>query len=231
MRVDAGLRARLVTEASTPDPAMLQFLDPAKAFPLGDPPNYEPDPSESIAARAAATGRNVYELYLDLLMENDGRALVMRPLLNYTDANLDAVREMLLHPTSAWGLGDGGAHCGTTCDASTPTFMLSHWARDRTREQLPVEWVVRKMTSETASLYGLGDRGTVAPGLRADLNVIDHGGLRLHAPEMVYDLPGGARRFIQKADGYVATVVAGEVTFEHGEDTGARPGALIRGAR
>ena len=230
LRADADLRPRLVREASTPDPAMLQFLDPAKAFPLGDPPNYEPDASESIAARAAASGRDVYELYLELLLEDDGRALVMRPLLNYTDANLDAVREMLLHPTSAWGLGDGGAHCGTTCDASTPTFMLSHWARDRDRDQLPIEWVVRKMTSETASLYGLGDRGAVTAGLRADLNLIDHAGLRLHAPEMVHDLPGGARRFIQKADGYVATVVAGEVTFEHGEDTGARPGQLIRGA-
>ncbi|MGZ4795188.1 MAG: N-acyl-D-amino-acid deacylase family protein [Acidimicrobiia bacterium] len=231
LRADEHLRRRLVTEASTPDPAMLQFLDPAKAYPLGDPPDYEPDPSQSVAARAARAGRDVYELYLELLLEDDGRALIMRPLLNYTDANLDAVREMLLHPTSAWGLGDGGAHCGTTCDASTPTFMLTHWARDRTREQLPLEWVVRKMTAETASLYGLGDRGTLTVGKRADLNVIDHAGLRLHAPEMVYDLPGGARRFVQKADGYVATVVAGEVTFEHGEDTGARPGRLVRGAR
>ncbi len=225
------LRARLIAEASTPDPAMVQFLDPGKAFPLGDPPNYEPDPSESVAARAAAAGRDVYDLYLELLMQNNGRALIMRPLLNYTHANLDAVREMLLHPTSAWGLGDGGAHCGTTCDASTPTFMLAHWARDRDHGRLPLEWVVRKMTSETASLYGLSDRGTVAAGMRADLNVIDHAGLRLHAPEMTYDLPGGARRFIQRAEGYVATINAGQVTFEHGEDTGARPGQLIRGAR
>ncbi len=225
------LRARLVREASTPDPTMLQFLDPAKAFPLGDPPNYEPDPSESVAARAAAAGRDVYDLYLDLLMQNDGRALIMRPLLNYTHANLDAVREMLLHPTSAWGLGDGGAHCGTTCDASTPTFMLAHWARDRDHGRLPLEWVVRKMTSETASLYGLSDRGSVTVGMRADLNVIDHAGLQLHAPEMAYDLPGDARRFIQRAEGYVATINAGQVTFEHGEDTGARPGQLIRGAR
>ncbi|MEP6623128.1 MAG: amidohydrolase family protein [Acidimicrobiia bacterium] len=231
LRADPELRARVVREASTPDPAMLQFLDPAKAFPLGDPPNYEPDPSESVAARAAASGRDVYELYLELLMEQEGRALIMRPLLNYTDTNLDAVREMLLHPTSAWGLGDGGAHCGTTCDASTPTFMLTHWARDRDHDQLPLEWVIRKMTSETASLYGLADRGTIAPGMRADVNLIDHAGLRLHAPEMVYDLPGDARRFVQRADGYVATMVLGEVTLEHGEDTGARPGQLIRGAR
>lgn len=231
LRANADLRARLIAEAEHADPAMAQFLDPSRAYPLGDPPNYEPHPSESVAARAAQAGRNVHELYLELLMEDDGRALIMRPLLNYTDSNLDAVREMLLHPTSAWGLGDGGAHCGTTCDASTPTFMLTHWARDRDHDQLPLEWVVRKMTSETASLYGLGDRGVVAPGLRADLNVIDHAGLQLHAPEMAHDLPGDARRFIQKADGYVATILAGEVTLEHGEDTGARPGQLIRGAR
>jgi N-acyl-D-amino-acid deacylase len=228
---DPETRRRLVAEAQTPDPAMVQFLDPAKAFPLGDPPNYEPDPSTSIAARAASEGRNVYDLYYDLLMEDNGHALVMRPLLNYTDRNLDAVREMLLHPTSALGLGDGGAHCGTTCDASTPTYMLTHWARDRDHDRLPLEWVVRKMTSETASLYGLGDRGAVRPGLRADVNVIDHGRLQLRAPHMVHDLPGGARRFIQEADGYVATVVGGQVTLVEGQDTGARPGTLIRGAR
>lgn len=231
LRADGDLRARLVREASTPDPGMVQFLDPARAYPLGDPPDYEPDPADSIAARARAAGRDVYELYLDLLLDRDGHALVMRPLLNYTDGNLDAVREMLLHPTSAWGLGDGGAHCGTTCDASTPTFMLTHWARDRSHDRLPLEWVVRKMTTETASLYGLGDRGAITPGLRADLNVIDHAGLRLRAPEMVYDLPGDARRFVQRAEGYVATVLAGEVTFEHGQETGARPGRLVRGAR
>ncbi len=231
LRADPDLRARLIAEAAHADPAMTQFLDPSRAYPLGDPPNYEPHPSESVAARAAQAGRNVHELYLELLMEDDGRALIMRPLLNYTDSNLDAVREMLLHPTSAWGLGDGGAHCGTTCDASTPTFMLTHWARDRDHDQLPLEWVVRKMTSETASLYGLGDRGVVAPGMRADFNVIDHAGLALHAPEMAHDFPADARRFIQKADGYVATILAGEVTLEHGEDTGARPGQLIRGAR
>jgi N-acyl-D-aspartate/D-glutamate deacylase len=228
---DPELRHRLVAEARTPDPAMVQFLDPAKSFPLGDPPVYEPDPSTSVAGIAAAQGRDVYDVYYDLLLEDDGKALIMRPLLNFSYGNLDPVREMLLHPTSAWGLGDGGAHCGTTCDASTPTFMLTHWARDRDHDRLPLEWVVRKMTAETASLYGLGDRGVVRPGLRADLNVIDHGRLALHAPEMVHDLPGDARRFVQTAEGYVATVVNGEVTLVEGDDTGARPGALVRGAR
>jgi N-acyl-D-aspartate/D-glutamate deacylase len=228
---DPELRRKLVAEAAHPDPTMAQFLDPEKSFPLGDPPQYEPDPSTSIGARAAREGRDVYDLYYDLLLEDGGEALIMRPLLNFTDRNLDAVREMLLHPTSAWGLGDGGAHCGTTCDASTPTWMLTHWARDRDHDRLPIEWVVRKMTSETASLYGLGDRGTLRPGLRADVNVIDHARLRLHAPEMVHDLPGNARRFVQGSEGYVATVVAGEITLVEGQDTGARPGALVRGAR
>lgn len=228
---DPDLRRRLVAEAANPDSALAQFLDPARAYPLGDPPDYEPDPSRSIAARAAREGRDVYDLYYDLLLGDGGRALIMRPLLNYSYGNLDPVREMLLHPTSAWGLGDGGAHCGTTCDASTPTFMLTHWARDRDHDRIPIEWIVRKMTTETAALYGLGDRGALRPGLRADINVIDHAGLRLGAPHLVHDLPGGARRFIQKATGYVATVVHGQVTLRNGEDTGARPGALIRGAR
>jgi N-acyl-D-aspartate/D-glutamate deacylase len=228
---DPELRRKLVAEAATPDPTLAQFLDPDRTFPLGDPPSYEPDPGDSIAARAARAGRDVYDFYYDLLVAGEGRALMMRPLLNFSYRNLDPVREMLMHPTSAWGLGDGGAHCGTTCDASTPTFMLTHWARDRDHDRLPLEWVVRKMTAETAALYGLRDRGLVKPGMRADLNVIDHDRLTLHAPEMVYDLPGDARRFVQGAEGYVATIVSGEVTLVEGDDTGARPGRLIRGAR
>jgi N-acyl-D-aspartate/D-glutamate deacylase len=228
---DPGVRRALVADASSPDPALAQFVDPTKAFPLGDRPDYEPDPSDSIAARAARAGTDAYELYYDLLLEDGGRALVMRPLLNYSYQNLDPVREMLLHPTSAWGLGDGGAHCGTTCDASTPTFMLTHWVRDRARDRLPLEWVVRKMTSETASLYGLGDRGVVRPGAKADLNLLDLDGMALHPPEMVHDLPGDARRFVQRADGYLATIVSGDVTMASGQETGSRPGRLLRGAR
>jgi N-acyl-D-aspartate/D-glutamate deacylase len=156
----------------------------------------------------------------------------MRPLLGYSDFTQDPIREMLLHPTSALGLGDGGAHCGAMCDASNTTYMLTHWARDRHRGQrLPLEWVVRKMTQDTATLYGLGDRGRLAPGLKADLNIIDFERLSLHLPEMVFDLPGGARRLIQRSDGYRATIVSGQVVLRDGIDTGARPGALIRGAR
>ncbi|MEO6318790.1 MAG: amidohydrolase family protein, partial [Acidimicrobiales bacterium] len=152
-------------------------------------------------------------------------------VLNYTDGNLDAVGEMLQHPTSAFGLGDGGAHAGQTCDASTTTFLLSHWARDRDRGRLSVEEAVHKMTQATATLYGLGDRGVLAPGYIGDANVIDHERLQLHRPVLVDDLPGGASRLIQRADGYVTTIKSGQPIFVEGEDTGARPGALLRGAR
>lgn len=227
---DPEIRRRLLAEASSPDPTMRQFFDPDKSFPLGDPPDYEPHPSASIAQIAKRAGADVWSVFYDALLADNGHAFVMRPLLNYTDGNLDAVREMLMHPTTVWGLGDGGAHCGTTCDASTPTYMLTHWARDRSNG-IPLETVIKKMTSQTAGLFGLGDRGVLAPGMRADINVIDHAGLTLHAPVMVHDLPGDARRFIQRASGYVATILAGQVTLRNGEETGARPGALVRGAR
>jgi N-acyl-D-aspartate/D-glutamate deacylase len=139
---------------------------------------------------------------------------------------------MVENPATALGLGDGGAHCGAICDASIETYMLTHWVRGRSRgERLPLELVVRKMTSDTASLYGLGDRGEITPGKKADLNVIDLDRLELRRPEMHYDLPGGARRLLQRAEGYDATIVSGEVVLRDGEDTGARPGALLRGAR
>jgi N-acyl-D-aspartate/D-glutamate deacylase len=175
LRANPDLRARLVAEASHPDPAMLQFLDPSKAYPLGDPPNYEPAPEASIAAEAARTGRDPFEVLYDRMLELDGRQLLMLAILSYSDGDLEALRELLEHPASAFGLGDGGAHCGAICDASMTTFLLTHWARDRSRgPKLPIEWVVRKMTRDTAWLYGLRDRGVVAPGLKADLNVIDY---------------------------------------------------------
>jgi N-acyl-D-amino-acid deacylase len=228
---DPELRRTLLAEAQNADPAFAQFLDPERIFPLGAPPDYEPARATSLAAQARATGRDPLEVFYDALMEDNGEALVLRPLLNFSDFNLDPVREMLRHPTSAWGLGDGGAHCGTTCDASTPTFMLTHWVRDRAVGRLPLEWVVRKMTSETAALYGLGDRGVLAPGMLGDCNLIDLEQLTLHAPRMVHDLPGDGRRFVQGADGYVATVKRGAVTLRSGVDQGARPGRLVRGAR
>jgi N-acyl-D-aspartate/D-glutamate deacylase len=181
---------------------------------------------------AERLGRDPFEVLYDAMLELDGRQLLMLTLLGYSDGDLEAVRAMLEHPTSAFGLGDGGAHCGAICDASMTTSLVSHWARDRTRgPKLPLEWVVRKMTKETAELYGLGDRGVVAPGKKADLNLIDFERLELALPELVHDLPAGAPRLIQKAHGYEATIVSGEVTFVEGEHTGALPGRLVRGAR
>jgi N-acyl-D-amino-acid deacylase len=204
----------------------------SKIFPLGDPPNYEPGPEASIAAEAARTGRDPREVLYDRMLELDGRQLLMLAILSYSDGDLEALREMLEHPTSAFGLGDGGAHCGAICDASMTTFLLTHWVRDRSRgPKLPIERVVRKMTRDTAWLYGLRDRGVVAPGMKADLNVIDWSRLELALPELVHDLPAGARRLVQRARGYEATLVSGIVTMREGEHTGALPGRLIRGAR
>jgi N-acyl-D-aspartate/D-glutamate deacylase len=203
-----------------------------RVFVIGDPPDYEPAPEQSVAAIAAREGRAEEDVMYDLLLEDDGRVLLMHALLGYSYGNLDDMREMILDPNAALGLSDGGAHVGAICDASIPTFMLTHWTRDRSRgDRLPIELVVQKQSRDTAHLYGLRDRGVVAPGYRADLNLIDYDRLALHRPELVHDLPGGARRLVQRADGYVATFVAGEQTWANGEDTGARPGRLVRGAR
>ena len=201
-----------------------------RVFPLGDPPNYEPDPSTSIRARAEREGSDPHGVLYDAMLELDGRQLLMLTIVGYADGDLEAVRAMLEHPQSVFGLGDGGAHCGAICDASMTTSMLSHWARDRDRGPLlPIEWVVQKMTHSTAELYGLTDRGLVAPGMKADLNVIDFERLNLRLPELVHDLPAEGRRFIQRAEGYSATIVSGEVVLEEGEHTGALPGKLVRG--
>lgn len=200
-----------------------------KLFPLASVPDYEPVAEQSVRATASARGLDPLEHLYDLLCEDDGRALLVLPVFNYSEGNLDSVREMLTHPAGVSGLGDGGAHCGLICDASIPTFMLTHWARDRTRgEGLPLEWVVRKQTADPAELFGLDDRGTITVGRRADLNVIDHAGLTLHAPRVAYDLPAGGRRLLQDATGYVATIVNGVVVRRDDQPTDARPGRLVR---
>ena len=230
---DPDLRARLVNEAAAmdDDPIVSGFMHPSRTFALGDPPDYEPPPSSSIAAIAKAAGRSPWEELYDHLLQDDGRQLLNAPVLNYSDGNLDAAHEMLVHPTTVFGLGDGGAHAGQTCDASTTTFLLSYWARDRDHGRLPLEEAVRKLTSATADVFGLGDRGRLVPGMKADVNIIDFSQLGLQRPYLVADLPGGAKRLVQRSSGYLATVNRGQLTFKDGEDTGARPGALVRGAR
>jgi N-acyl-D-aspartate/D-glutamate deacylase len=199
-------------------------------FPLGDPPDYEPAPETSVAATAAREGRRPEEVAYDWLLAGDGRQFLFAPLANYVDGNFDALRAMMLHPRTVLGLSDGGAHCGLICDASMPTYLLTHWARDRRRgERIPLEQAVRLQTGNTAAVWGFGDRGTIEPGKKADLNLIDLDALRLRAPEMVFDLPAGGRRLVQRVEGYRATIVSGTVTFENGEPTGERPGTLVRG--
>jgi len=226
------VRRAILSESIPDDPlmAMIGGQSTSHMFPLGEPPDYEPTPDKSVAAIARREGRPEEEVLYDLLLRHDGRELVLFTLGGYSHGSLDDMKEMLQHPNSALGLSDGGAHCGVICDASAPTYMLSHWARDRANG-LPLEFVVKKMTRDTAHLYGLEDRGVLAPGFKADLNLVDHENLNLRLPEMVHDLPAGARRLIQRADGWKATICSGEVTFEDGAHTDARPGRLIRGGQ
>ncbi len=228
------VRARILAEESEDEDPLLAFVFSGmhKIFPLGDPPDYEPPPERSIAGIAKRDGLPEEEVLYDLMLEKQGKALLMVALVGYADQDLEAIREMLEHPLTAFGLGDGGAHCGAICDASMTTFLLTHWVRDRTRgPRLSLPFAVKKMTRDTAELYGLNDRGLLAKGYRADLNVIDLDGLRLGLPEVVHDLPTGARRLIQKVDGYLATIAGGQVTWRNGEETGARPGRVIRGSQ
>jgi N-acyl-D-aspartate/D-glutamate deacylase len=200
-------------------------------FELGDPPDYEPQPSASIGERARREGRAPLDLAYDLMLADGGLGMLYRPILNYEDGGLDAAGEMLADAHTVVGLGDGGAHVGTICDASFPTTLLALWGRDRDHGRLPVPFLVHRQTAATARAVGLLDRGVVAPGFRADLNVIDLPGLAARRPEIRYDLPAGGKRFVQRADGYTATMVAGQITYEQGEATEQLPGRLIRGAR
>jgi N-acyl-D-aspartate/D-glutamate deacylase len=229
---DPELRARLLGEEASTGNLIARTLMSRwdQMFPLGDPPEYEPAPDTSVAATAEREGRSPEAVVLDWLLERDGKALVFAPLASYVDRDHEALREMMTHPRTVLGLSDGGAHCGLICDASMPTYLLTHWVRDRTRgPRLGLEETVRMQTGRTAAVYGLDDRGVLAPGKRADINVVDLDGLRLHAPEMVFDLPAGGRRLVQHVDGYKATMCAGAVTFTDGEPTGERPGGLVRG--
>ena len=225
-------RARLIAEAHMDEKLADRVARWDRIFELGDPPNYEPAPEESLAARAGHAGRDPAELAYDLMLGNGGKTLLYRPLSNYTYFNLDTVGDMMRHPNTLVGLGDGGAHVGIICDASAISYMLTHWTRDRTRgPKVPLPWAIKRLTRDNAATIGLNDRGLLKPGLKADINVIDYDRLRLRAPEVVYDLPSGGRRLIQKTDGYVATLVSGRSVYREGEATGALPGRLVRGAQ
>jgi N-acyl-D-aspartate/D-glutamate deacylase len=229
---DPEMRAILIDEHASRTRGMSGMVAQSfhKMFPLGDPPDYEPAQEHSVQSRAEAAGIPPVELAYDLLLERDGRELLLFPLANFTNGDLDVVREMNLAEGTVPGLSDGGAHCGVICDASFPTYTLTHWARDRERgDRMPLEHLVQRQCRDTARLVGLDDRGTLEPGMLADVNVIDFDNLTLRAPEMVYDLPAGGRRLIQRADGYVAIVKRGDVIARHGEPTGSMPGRLIRG--
>jgi len=198
----------------------------------GENIDYEPDAVDSVAAVAARAGVPAMQLVLDQLTAHDGNGMLYAPFFNYSYGDLSFTEAVTRHPHTRMGLSDGGAHCGAICDGGMPTFMLTHWTRDRTRgEKLPLEYVVHRQTSQTAALYGIADRGVVAPGMRADLNLIDYGRLGFEVPRMAYDLPAGGRRIVQKARGYVGTWVAGVQTVDHDEFTGATPGTLLRAGR
>ena len=228
---DPAFRARVIeadrAESGREGGRLLGGFD--HMYELGDPPDYEPHPSASIAARAGRDGSDPFELAYDILCRDGGRGLLYRPVLNYDDGNLDAAGEMLAHDHTVVGLGDGGAHVGTICDASFPTTLLALGGRDRDHGRLPLPFLVERQTRATARTVGLLDRGVLAPGYRADVNVIDAGRLAARRPEIRHDLPAGGRRFVQRADGYVVTIQRGEVTYENGEATGPLPGRLVRG--
>ena len=223
-------RARLLAEAyegSRRGAERIERWD--RMFPLGDPPDYEPTADRSIAAIAARQGRTPSEVVYDVLMENDGKGILYLPVTNFASGNLDAVAEMMAAPNSLIGLGDGGAHVGIMCDATSTSYTLTHWTRDRRRGSLfPLAWGVKRLTADNAIEMGLSDRGLLKPGLKADINVIDYDNMRLRRPEVVYDLPAGGKRLVQRTDGFDATIVSGSIVYRDGEPTGALPGRLIR---
>ncbi len=232
---DPDLRAKILAEDDldgpfTPDRITDDVFE--NLFPLGQELDYEPPPEASVAAMARRAGVTARELAYDLMLGSDGRDFLLRPLLNFGGGSYDGLHDMLVDPMTVQGLGDGGAHVRIVCDASMTTYLLTHWVRDRTRgPRIPLEWAVQRLTRDPARLYGLDDRGVLTPGRRADLNVLDLDRLRLVFPEQVHDLPAGAERLVQRSEGYVATIVAGETVVDAGELTDARPGRLVRGAQ
>ncbi len=241
LKADPALRARIAAEGmggADPAPAglnpMIQAMFSSDAwnriYPMWG--NYEPGPDDTIAAEARRRGQDPRAVVLDIMLDHDGAGLIWVPVQNYSDGCLDPEYEMITNPSTIVGISDGGAHCGAIVDASAPTLMLTHWVRDRTRgPRLGLEYAVKRQTSDLARFYGFPDRGQITPGLKADLNLIDFTRLKLNPPYMASDLPTGADRLMQTAEGYVATLVAGEVVQREGRETGARPGRLVRAGR
>ena len=227
------LRATILKESATATDDPLFFRpDYDKMYLLGDPPDYEQAPENALGPQARKLGKQPEELAYDAMLSDEGSGMLYVPFLNYADGNLEATREMLCDQRSVPGLSDGGAHCGIICDASFPTYLLTHWTRDRSRgEKLSIPFVVAAQSRKTALSVGLADRGLIAPGYKADINVIDYDRLHLHPPKVHYDLPVGGRRLLQQVDGYDATIVSGVVTQRDGAPTGARPGRLVRGVQ
>ena len=223
---DSAVKARILAEDSAPDDEFAQRLgDYSKVFTLGNPPDYEQPTENAIGPRAAREGRNLEEIAYDAMLEDDGQGMLYMPALNYADGNLDPVYEMMRSPLAIAGLSDGGAHCGIICDASFPTYLLTHWARDRTRgERLSLPYVVELQTRKSARRWGCMTEAWLRPAIVPTLNVIDFDRLRLLPPEVSYDLPLGGRRLVQTAEGYEVTIVAGIVTRRDGAATGALPG-------
>jgi len=230
---DPATRQRLLAEEPQigSNPFMRQVLKRFNdLFVLEEKPDYEPSPENSLAQLARNQGISPLELCLNIMTAGDGKAMIYYTFLNYADYSLDPAMEMMLHKDTVLGLGDGGAHCGTICDGSFTTHMLTHWVRDRSRgEKLSLPWVIKAHCQDTAQAVGLFDRGVLAAGFKADINIIDLEHLNLHRPQVQHDLPAGGRRLMQHADGYVATIVSGEVVYRDGKATGARPGRLVRG--
>ena len=225
------IRAKILSERSVIRSGPMQDLEQLMrmVFPLGEQPNYEPAYEDSIAGMAEVQGCEPLALMYDLLVANGGRELFYQPLGGYQRYSLDAQKKLLEHPNVLFGLSDGGAHCGVIADAGMPTFIMTHWGRDRTRgDKLSLEFIVKSLSSSTAKAFGLFDRGLIDEGMIADFNLIDFEALRLFRTEAVFDLPAGGRRLVQRAEGYEMTIKAGEVIFERGEHTGALPGQLVR---
>lgn len=228
---DPIVKAKLLSEESVIKSGPMQDLPKLMGlvFPLGENPNYEPDMEDSVAGIAQTLGKDPMEVMYDLLVDNEGKELFYQPLGGYQGYSLDWQKTFLEHPNVLFGLSDGGAHCGVIADAGMPTFIMTHWGRDRTKgDKMELEFIVKSLTSDTAEAYGMYDRGQLVPGMIADINVIDFDGMRLHRPEAIFDLPAGGRRLVQRADGYEMTIKAGEVIFAKGEHTGALPGKLVR---